>query len=91
MSDWHLYIIQNRLNQLYTGISTDPQRRLQEHQQGGVKAAKALKGKGPLTQVFCIEIGNRSQASKAEIWVKKLSHQQKHQLINQQITLPLNW
>ncbi|WP_438865470.1 GIY-YIG nuclease family protein [Neptunicella sp.] len=87
MSIWHLYIIKNRLGQLYTGISTDPVRRFQEHQTGGNKAAKALKGKGPLQQVYCIEVGNRSEATKAEMAVKKLSREQKLALITGTISL----
>ncbi|WP_416307823.1 GIY-YIG nuclease family protein [Neptunicella sp. SCSIO 80796] len=89
MSGWHLYIIRNRLGQLYTGISTDPARRFEEHQSGGNKAAKALKGKGPLQQVYCAQVGDRSQATKAEMAVKKLTRAQKLALIGGLIALPL--
>ena len=44
-SMWHLYLIRTKLGHLYTGITQDVQRRFKEHQEGGVKAAKSLKGK----------------------------------------------
>ena len=65
---------------LYTGITTDVQRRFEEHQHSP-KGAKALKGKGPLTLVFQKEIGTRSEASKAEWAVKHLSKDKKESLI----------
>ncbi|MBC3767411.1 GIY-YIG nuclease family protein [Neptunicella marina] len=78
---WYLYMIENRLGQLYTGITTDPKRRFEEHSQSGAKAAKALKGKGPLRQRLCVNAGNRSQASKLELAVKKLNKNHKLKLI----------
>ncbi|MBN4078167.1 GIY-YIG nuclease family protein, partial [Nitrospina gracilis] len=42
---WHLYLIRTKLGHLYTGITQDVQRRFKEHEEGGVKAAKSLKGK----------------------------------------------
>ena len=53
-----------------------------EHQEGGKKAAKYLRGKGPLKLVFQQEIGSRSSALKAECALKKLPKQQKEGLIN---------
>lgn len=66
---------------LYTGITTDVERRFEEHQTAGKKAAKYLKGKGPLKLVWAKEIGSRSEALKAEYQVKKLSRLTKERLI----------
>lgn len=66
---------------LYTGITTDVNRRFHEHQMGGKKAAKYLKGKGPLTLSYIEKIGNHSQALKKEIAIKKLTRKQKLMLI----------
>ncbi|WP_088330345.1 GIY-YIG nuclease family protein [Lacimicrobium sp. SS2-24] len=88
MSDWSLYIVETRLGHWYTGISTDPTRRFAEHQSGGPKAAKALKGKGPLSLIFQVPVGSRSQASRAEYWVKSLSRKQKKLLVAGRLTLP---
>lgn len=42
---WSIYLIRNGQNALYTGITTDIERRLQQHLLG--KGAKALRGKPP--------------------------------------------
>ena len=77
---WHLYIVRTNQGHLYTGITQDVARRFLEHQEGGKKAAKYLRGKGPLKLVFQQEIGSRSSALKAEIALKKLPKQQKENL-----------
>ncbi len=77
---WHLYMVRTKYGQLYTGITQDVDRRFIEHQEGGKKAAKYLRGKGPLKLVFQQEIGNRSSALKAEIALKKLPKEQKESL-----------
>ena len=50
MTPWFLYLIRTADNKLYTGITTDVERRYQQHQSG--KGAKALRGKGELTLAF---------------------------------------
>ena len=85
---WHLYIIENKLGQLYTSITKDVEKRFQEHQSSGPKAAKALKGKGPLQLKFQHPIPSHSQALKAEMWVKKQSKANKIRLIENRLELP---
>ncbi len=84
---WSVYIIENKLNQYYTGICKDLARRFDEHNSGGRLCAKALKGKSPLTLVFAADMKNHSDALKAEMWIKKLSKDQKIKLVNHQVTL----
>ncbi|WP_239845936.1 GIY-YIG nuclease family protein [Shewanella sp. Isolate11] len=79
-------MVQCRKGQLYTGITTDVERRFQEHQQGGAKAAKFLRGKGPLQLVYRETVGDHSQALKREIAIKKLSRQAKLAIITTAIT-----
>lgn len=78
---WSLYLIRTNKGSLYTGITTDVVRRFSEHQGGGIKAAKSLKGKGPLLLEFQIEVGNHSSALKLEYKVKQLKKIKKEQLI----------
>ena len=61
---------------LYTGISTDVERRIREHQSGR-RGAKSLRGKGPLTLAFACRVGSRSLASKIEHRIKQLSSAEK--------------
>jgi putative endonuclease len=75
-----VYLVSTAAGVLYTGISTDPERRLQEHGTG-TRGSRALRGKGPLQLVFRKEAGTRSAASKLEARIKKLSRAQKLQLI----------
>ncbi|MGL4221519.1 MAG: GIY-YIG nuclease family protein [Shewanella sp.] len=80
-STWYLYLIRCANGQLYTGITTDVARRFNEHQSSSPKAAKYLRGKGPLTLMYQEQVGTRSDALKREIAVKKLSRAQKLGLI----------
>jgi putative endonuclease len=78
---WSLYLVQTHSGTLYTGIATDVQRRFVEHQSQDKKSAKYLRGKGPLKLVFQQLIGTRSEASKAEYYIKRLSKSDKNKLI----------
>jgi len=77
---WFLYLIRCKGGALYTGITTDVDRRFAEHQAG--KGAKYLRGKAPLTLVFQQKIGSRSAALKAEAAIKKLSNVDKEIIIS---------
>ena len=85
---WFIYLVKNKLNQLYAGISVDPERRFFEHASNGPKCARALKGKGPLQLMFCAQINNHSDALKAEIWLKKQTRKTKNAVIQQQQAVP---
>ncbi|GGI89539.1 GIY-YIG nuclease family protein [Shewanella gelidii] len=81
-SAWYVYIIRCCHGHLYTGVTTDVERRFKEHESGGVKAAKFLKGKGPLKLMYQEVAEDRSAALKREIAIKKLSRSSKLALIN---------
>jgi putative endonuclease len=72
---WYLYIVQTRFGHWYTGITTNVEKRFSTHQAG--KGAKNLKGKGPLSLIHQQEVGNKSEASKLEYQLKKLSKAKK--------------
>ncbi|MEH0833188.1 GIY-YIG nuclease family protein [Pectobacterium cacticida] len=79
---WYLYILRTVSGSLYTGITTDVSRRLNQHQTG--KGAKSLRGKGELTLVFKCLAGDRSSALKLEYRIKQLNKKQKERLIQDQ-------
>jgi len=81
---WFLYMIRTAAGQLYTGISTDPARRLRQHKGELRGGAKALRGKGPLTLVYQQAMADRAEASKAEYQLKQLSKAAKEQRISEQ-------
>lgn len=80
-SVWSLYLIKTAQGKIYTGITTDVDRRFNEHQKGSKLAAKFLKGKGPLSLEFFTEVGDRALASRVEYRVKKLSAADKEKII----------
>ncbi|TLS76387.1 GIY-YIG nuclease family protein [Mariprofundus erugo] len=76
---WFIYLIRCRDGQLYTGITTDVERRLSEHRAG--KGAKYLRGRTPLSLAFSQQVGSHSDALKMERSIKKLSKTEKEKLI----------
>lgn len=81
MPDWYLYLVRCRDGTLYTGITTDIERRLAEHSGGGGAGSKYLKGRAPLILMFEKRLGSRNLALKVENRVKKLSKAQKEKMI----------
>ena len=76
---WYLYILRCADGSLYTGITTDVQRRLEEHRSG--KGAKYTRGRAPLELVYTEECGTHSLALKRELAVKAMKTTQKNDLI----------
>ena len=83
MSDWHLYIVRTVDDRLYTGITTDVERRFAEHSSGTSRAARAIRHRLPLTLCYHAAIGDRSLALRAEYRVKLLRREQKLDLIKE--------
>lgn len=79
MKKWYLYIIRCRDGSLYTGITTDVERRFAEHRAN--KGAKYLRGRGPLKLVFKKQIGKKEMALKIERLIKKLPKLQKEKIV----------
>ena len=69
--NWVLYILECCDGTLYTGITNDLCRRLSEHQTG--TGAKYTKGRSPVKLIYTEEYGSRSDASKREVEVKRMS------------------
>ena len=78
---WKLYILRCGDGTLYTGITTDVEKRLEAHRTG--KGAKYTRGRSPLELVYREDCGDHSTALKREIEIKKLTREEKEQLISQ--------
>lgn len=83
--DWFVYMVSCVDGSLYTGITTDLKRRLNDHQSQGKKCAKYLRGKDPLTLVFAQLVGSKSDATRIELKIKKLSKLKKEEIIRTQM------
>ena len=79
LKTWFVYILKCSDNSLYTGITTNLERRLKEHNLG--KGAKYTRTRIPCILVYKKEYPNRSESSKEEIRIKKLSRKDKLELI----------
>ncbi len=76
---WWLYMIETKKGRLYTGITTDVQRRFEQHRSG--KGAKFFRTDGPLKLVYQACFPDRSSATREETRIKKLTRVQKLSLI----------
>lgn len=79
-SAWYLYILRCGDGSLYTGITTDIEKRLEAHCSG--KGAKYTRGRGPLELVYRELCGSHSEALKRECEVKKLSREKKLAMVD---------
>jgi putative endonuclease len=78
--NWSIYIIEASDASLYTGITTDIERRFEEHLQGR-RGARYFGGRTPLRVVYRENGHSRSSASRREAEIKKLSRRDKERLI----------
>lgn len=78
---YYTYILRCKDNSLYTGITTDLERRLKEHKQKGEKTAKYTMRHSAIKMEIAWESENRVLASRLEFHIKTLKKQQKEQLI----------
>lgn len=76
---WYVYIILCSDNSLYTGITTDPERRFRQHADG--KGAKYFRGRRPLRIVYLEGDFSRSVASSRELQIKRMSRGDKFAMI----------
>lgn len=79
---YYTYIIRCEDGSLYTGITTDVNRRFKEHQGQLAGGAKYTKGRMPVKIEAVWQSDNRSLASKLEYRIKKLSKTDKELLVS---------
>ncbi|TDY02562.1 GIY-YIG nuclease family protein [Thiohalophilus thiocyanatoxydans] len=80
---WCVYILQCNDKSLYTGITVEPLRRVEEHNRGDKLAARYTRGRRPVTLVYQEYCPSRATAASREAAIKKLSRTQKLALIAQ--------
>lgn len=77
---WHVYIVSCNDNSYYTGITTDPQRRVEEHN-SLKKGARYTRSRRPVALVYSEKAASRAIATRRENQIKKLTPAGKKQLI----------
>jgi len=74
-----VYIIRCKDGSLYTGITNNLDKRIQDHNAG--RAAAYTRGRGPVKCLYTEPHADRSSALRREAAIKKLSRPEKLQLI----------
>ena len=83
MKQWCVYMVRCADNSLYTGIATDIDRRVTEHNSTGNLAAKYTRARQPVSLVYHETSESRSAASQREYRLKRLSKKAKETLVEQ--------
>jgi putative endonuclease len=84
---WSVYLLWCDRQVIYTGIAKDPIERLRQHQAGAPHGAKFTRRFKQLELVYHTPVGNRSEATKIELMIKRLPPRVKQQIIANQPNL----
>ena len=79
-AEWVVYILECSDKTLYTGITNNIEKRVEQHN-NGQEGAKYTRARRPVKCVYKEPQLNRSAATKREIAIKKLSRSEKLKLI----------
>jgi putative endonuclease len=78
---WWVYIVRCGDGSLYTGIATDAERRVAEHNDSDQQAAKYTRARRPVVLVYRERCGSRAEAARREYAIKRLERKEKLSLI----------
>jgi putative endonuclease len=76
---WHVYLLRCADGTLYTGITTDVERRVKQHNAG--TASRYTRSRRPVVLVYRKRVADQSTALRREIAIKKLSRAEKDELV----------
>jgi len=76
----YVYVVECSDGTLYTGYTTDVERRVEEHNAG--EGAKYTRGRTPVEVVHVEEYATRSEAMSREAEIKKMSRKEKERLVD---------
>lgn len=77
---WYVYMVECKDGTIYTGATTDVERRVKQHNDG--VGARYTRGRRPVTLLMNIWCANKSEALKKEARIKDLSREDKLKIIN---------
>lgn len=80
MNNFYIYILKCCDNTYYTGYTTSLEKRVRTHNEG--KGAKYTRSRRPVELVYSEVFETKSEALKREYQIKKLTRNQKEQLIH---------
>ena len=89
-SQWYVYLMRCADNSLYTGVTTDPVRRVREHN-GELKGkgAKYTRTRRPVTLAVAIPLPSKVAVYQAEYAIKRMSKSEKESVVSLGLDHPL--
>jgi putative endonuclease len=75
---WYVYLALCSDGSIYTGITTDPEKREKDHNLG--KGSKYVRSRTPVKLIPIENFSEKSDALKFEFYIKKLNKISKHQI-----------
>ncbi len=82
VSCWHVYIVRCADNSFYTGITTDVEKRLLEHNGDTKRGARYTRARRPVYLAYAEPVPDRSSALKREYVLRRLARAEKERLIS---------
>lgn len=79
--NWWVYIVRCRDGSLYTGLARDVERRIGEHNAHDRLAARYTRARRPVVLVYREVLATRSEASKREAQIKRMTRAEKERLV----------
>ena len=83
-SEWYLYVLECDDETLYTGITTDPERRLEEHN-SSKRGARYTRARRPVEMLVTWSYPDQSAAASAEYAFKQLRRDEKVERIEEDL------
>ena len=80
-SNWFVYLLRCADGALYAGITTDPERRLAEHNGGGKNGARCTRARLPVTLAWVEPAASRAEATRREGELKRMTRAAKERLV----------
>ena len=81
MSEWYVYMLRCADDSLYTGITNNLKRRVEEHNKDNKLAAAYTRSRRPVKLVYHESYKDRSRASMREAEIKNMTRQEKETLL----------
>ncbi len=79
---WFLYVVQCSDGTLYTGVTTNIERRIREHNESP-RGAKYTRGRRPVTLVYSVSCKDQMHALREEYRFKSLPRKEKLKIIGE--------
>jgi len=79
MPAWFVYVVRCADRSLYTGVTTDATRRIEEHNDG--RGARYTRSRGPVALVYLESVADRGAALRREHEIKRMTVAGKKELV----------